>query len=30
MLPTIALLKDKLDVMNVDAGIDYRTARWSR
>ncbi len=25
MLPTIALLKDKLDVMNVDAGIDYRT-----
>jgi len=24
MLPTIALLKDKLDVMNVDAGIDYR------
>jgi cell division protein ZapE len=25
MLPTIALLKDKLDVMNVDAGVDYRT-----
>ena len=25
MLPTIALLKDKLDVMNVDSGIDYRT-----
>jgi cell division protein ZapE len=25
MLPTIALLKDKLDVMNVDAGIDYRS-----
>jgi len=24
MLPTIALLKDKLDIMNVDAGIDYR------
>jgi cell division protein ZapE len=24
MLPTIALLKEKLDVMNVDAGIDYR------
>jgi cell division protein ZapE len=24
MLPTIALLKDKLDVVNVDAGIDYR------
>ena len=24
MLPTIALLKDKLDVINVDAGIDYR------
>ncbi|EIJ48066.1 ATPase [Herbaspirillum sp. GW103] len=24
MLPTIALLKDKLDVMNIDAGIDYR------
>ena len=24
MLPTIALLKDKLDVLNVDAGIDYR------
>ena len=24
MLPTIALLKDKLDVMNVDAGVDYR------
>ena len=24
MLPTIALIKDKLDVMNVDAGIDYR------
>jgi len=24
MLPTIALLKDKLEVMNVDAGIDYR------
>lgn len=24
MLPTIALLKQKLDVMNVDAGIDYR------
>lgn len=24
MLPTIALLKQKLDVMNIDAGIDYR------
>lgn len=24
MLPTIALLKEKLDVMNIDAGIDYR------
>jgi cell division protein ZapE len=24
MLPTIALIKDRLDVMNVDAGIDYR------
>ncbi|MES2538023.1 MAG: cell division protein ZapE [Pseudomonadota bacterium] len=24
MLPTIALLKDKLDIVNVDAGIDYR------
>ncbi len=24
MLPTIALLKAKLDVLNVDAGIDYR------
>ena len=24
MLPTIAMLKDKLDVLNVDAGIDYR------
>jgi len=24
MLPTIALLQDKLDVMNVDAGNDYR------
>lgn len=24
MLPTIALLKDKLDVLNVDAGTDYR------
>jgi cell division protein ZapE len=24
MLPTIALLKEKLDVMNVDAGLDYR------
>ncbi|HEY5800271.1 MAG TPA: cell division protein ZapE, partial [Burkholderiaceae bacterium] len=24
MLPTIALLKDKLDVMNVDSGVDYR------
>ncbi len=24
MLPTIALLKARLDVMNVDAGIDYR------
>lgn len=24
MLPTIALLKDQLDVLNVDAGIDYR------
>jgi cell division protein ZapE len=23
-MPTIALLKEKLDVMNVDAGIDYR------
>ncbi|HEY4297195.1 MAG TPA: cell division protein ZapE [Paraburkholderia sp.] len=24
MLPAIALLKDKLDVINVDAGVDYR------
>ena len=24
MLPTISLLKDKLDVLNVDAGVDYR------
>ncbi|HEY4072314.1 MAG TPA: cell division protein ZapE [Herbaspirillum sp.] len=24
MLPTIQLLKDKLDIMNIDAGIDYR------
>jgi cell division protein ZapE len=24
MLPTIALLKEKLDIMNVDAGVDYR------
>jgi len=24
MLPTIALLKEKLDVLNVDVGIDYR------
>ena len=24
MLPTIALLKQKLDVINVDAGVDYR------
>lgn len=24
MLPTIALLKNKLDILNVDAGIDYR------
>lgn len=24
MLPTIALLKEKLDVLNVDAGLDYR------
>ena len=24
MLPTIALLKDKLDILNVDAGLDYR------
>ncbi|MCC6071627.1 cell division protein ZapE [Massilia sp. GCM10020059] len=24
MLPTIALIKEKLDVLNVDAGIDYR------
>jgi len=24
MLPTIALLKDRLDVLNVDAGVDYR------
>jgi cell division protein ZapE len=24
MLPTIALLKSKLDLMNVDAGLDYR------
>jgi cell division protein ZapE len=24
MLPTIALLKDKLDILNVDAGNDYR------
>ncbi|MET3130042.1 cell division protein ZapE [Oxalobacteraceae bacterium GrIS 1.11] len=25
MLPTIALLKSKLDVINVDAGVDYRS-----
>lgn len=25
MLPTIALLKEKLDVINVDAGVDYRS-----
>jgi cell division protein ZapE len=24
MLPTIQLLKDRLDIMNIDAGIDYR------
>jgi len=24
LLPTIALLKEKMDIMNVDAGIDYR------
>jgi cell division protein ZapE len=24
ILPTIALLKEKMDVMNVDAGVDYR------
>lgn len=24
MLPAIALLKDKLDILNIDAGIDYR------
>jgi cell division protein ZapE len=24
MLPTIQLLKDKLDILNVDAGVDYR------
>ncbi|HTN66010.1 MAG TPA: cell division protein ZapE [Burkholderiaceae bacterium] len=24
MLPTIALLKERLDILNVDAGIDYR------
>ena len=24
MLPAIALLKDKLDILNVDAGVDYR------
>ncbi|MDY7578596.1 cell division protein ZapE [Herbaspirillum sp. RTI4] len=24
MLPTIALLKEKMDVLNIDAGIDYR------
>ncbi|MBB3210922.1 cell division protein ZapE [Herbaspirillum sp. Sphag1AN] len=24
MLPTIQLLKDRLDVMNIDAGVDYR------
>ncbi|MDB5773927.1 MAG: ATPase [Herbaspirillum sp.] len=24
MLPTIQLLKDKMDVMNIDSGIDYR------
>jgi cell division protein ZapE len=24
MLPTIALLKDKMDILNVDGGIDYR------
>ncbi|WDZ94573.1 cell division protein ZapE [Herbaspirillum sp. WKF16] len=24
MMPTIALLKERLDVMNIDAGIDYR------
>ncbi|MFT5642550.1 MAG: cell division protein ZapE [Janthinobacterium sp.] len=25
MLPTIALLKQKLDIINVDAGVDYRS-----
>lgn len=25
MLPTIALLKERLDVMNIDAGVDYRS-----
>jgi cell division protein ZapE len=25
MLPTIALLKEKLDIINVDAGVDYRS-----
>jgi cell division protein ZapE len=25
MLPTIALLKEKLDILNVDAGVDYRS-----
>lgn len=24
MMPTIALLKERLDIMNIDAGIDYR------
>jgi cell division protein ZapE len=24
MLPTIALLKDQMDILNVDAGVDYR------
>lgn len=30
MLPTIALLKERLDVMNIDAGIDYRQQVFER
>ena len=29
ILPAIALLKDRLEVINVDNGTDYRRARWS-